>query len=405
MTPADRMTPDLAAGTSTIRDGAEANTLPDARNAGIDCLRGAAIVLVVIHHIALRFPLTRTDLVHVMPYRLLHALNWGGIKGVTIFFVISGFLLTDHTLRRYGAPAALDPWAFSARRAARILPCLIALIAIACVLGSLRIPSFAPEKPEQSLGGAAVSALFMHLNVYEARTGYLPAYWDVLWSLSVEEAFYLGFPLICLTLGRTRAALACCAAALVIAAPFFDWSLRDAPEIWQEKAYAPGMSAIAAGVLAALWLSSGGLRRHQLMLAGCAGAGAMALYLLRGDLCWMFLGHATPLFFNAAIALCVLALAQGWAGSLSGRPTAWLRSWGQRSYEIYLTHMFVVMPASALMRGSGLASGATWLIYPPAIIGVSLLGRLVRDRFSRPVELRLRDALTQSGPGSRPFRY
>ena len=38
----------------------------------------------------------------------------------------------------------------------------------------------------------------MHLNWLEARTGYLPAAWNVLWSLSVEEAFYLAFPLLCM---------------------------------------------------------------------------------------------------------------------------------------------------------------------------------------------------------------
>ena len=54
----------------------------------------------------------------------------------------------------------------------------------------------------QSLGGAVFSALALHLNWYEGRTGYLPGNWDVLWSLSIEELFYLGFPLFCLLTRR-----------------------------------------------------------------------------------------------------------------------------------------------------------------------------------------------------------
>ena len=60
------------------------------------------------------------------------------------------------------------------------------------------------EEPGQTLPGAIASALDLTLNVYQARTGWLPAGWGVLWSLSIEEVFYLAFPIACLLLGRTR---------------------------------------------------------------------------------------------------------------------------------------------------------------------------------------------------------
>lgn len=374
------------------------------RNAGIDCLRGTAIILVVIHHLALRFPLTETNLVGLFPYPVLKMLNWGGIKGVTMFFVISGFLITDHTIRRYQHPSGLDLRAFSGRRAARILPCLVVLILIACTLGLLHVPTFQPENPGQSLAGAAFSALFMHLNVYEGQTGYLPAYWDVLWSLSVEELFYLGFPLICLSLGRTRLSLAICAGLLALAAPVFEWQLQNASEIWQEKAYGPGMSAIATGVVAALLRTRHAPDSRFVALAGLTGLGGMALYLLQGRLCWSLFGLATPLFFHITIALSVWAFAQGWAASYTAGHTHWLRAWGRGSYEIYLSHMFIVMPAVALLRTTGLRVAWAWLVYPPVLLTVFFLGRTIQRGFSAPLDNRLRGCLCGSRENSRSAR-
>jgi len=176
----------------------------------------------------------------------------------------------------------LDLRSFMSRRAARILPCLLGLIAIASCLWGLGVPGFIPETPQQSLPGAVFAALFMHLNVYEAKTGYLPACWDVLWSLSVEEAFYVVFPLLCLTFGRRRHGLLLCVLALALAAPWCDWSLRDASEIWQEKAYGPGVSAIATGIVTALLLepAPGNEARRVTALAGWSGLAGIGAYLV-----------------------------------------------------------------------------------------------------------------------------
>ena len=59
------------------------------------------------------------------------------------------------------------------------------------------------DRPDGHRSGRALLAVFgLHLNWYEGVTGYLPGNWDVLWSLSIEEVFYLGFPLLCLALRR-----------------------------------------------------------------------------------------------------------------------------------------------------------------------------------------------------------
>jgi len=360
----------------------------ETRNSGIDCLRGIAILLVVIHHLALRFPLHHTDLTYVLPVNILRALTWDGPKGVTIFFVISGFLITRHIMLRWRTPARLDLVGFMSRRAARILPCLLALIGIASLLWKLGIPGFVPETPGQSLHGAVLSALFMCLNVYEARTTYLPACWDVLWSLSVEELFYLVFPFLCLTLGRSRHGLLLCALLLALAAPLCDWSLRDASEIWQEKAYGPGVCAIATGVVTALLLNRVSHQSSRLftLLGGWVGMTAMLVYLFWGGAVWSVLSWGSTLFFNSAIALTIGAFAQGWGQHITQSGTLWLRRWGQRSYEIYLSHMFVVLPVIGLAHWLGLGQNRGWVLFLPVLLLASALGRMVERYFSRPLD-------------------
>ncbi|WP_237389998.1 acyltransferase [Gluconobacter sp. Gdi] len=168
------------------------------RNGGIDILRGLTVVLVVIHHMALRIPLAQTGLATIFPLWLLKVFSGNGRSAVTIFFVISGFIITSHTLKRWGTLSQLDWRNFYRRRAARILPCLVTLVVVLSVLDLTQVPDYTIEHTDQSLPRAILAAFGMHMNWYEGQTGYLPCGWDVLWSLSIEEAFYIDFPLFCL---------------------------------------------------------------------------------------------------------------------------------------------------------------------------------------------------------------
>ncbi|TWH99740.1 acyltransferase-like protein [Luteimonas cucumeris] len=248
------------------------------RNPGIDVLRGLSILLVVLHHVALRIPLKQTALADFLPKRLLNALSYTGYEAVFVFFVISGFLITVHALQRWGSLANIDARAFYVRRAARILPCLLALVAILAVMHLAGVPNYVIDKPEQSLGGATLSALGLYLNWYEGRTGWLPGGWDVLWSLSIEEVFYLGFPLLCL-LVRDLRLLVPLLAALALSLPLTR-ALLDGNEIWQEKAYLPGMAAIATGVLAALLAARAQPSRRIAQVVAIVGSvGLLAIWL------------------------------------------------------------------------------------------------------------------------------
>ncbi|MGI4747666.1 MAG: acyltransferase family protein [Janthinobacterium lividum] len=352
--------------------------LPD-RNAGIDLVRGISIVLVVIHHTSLRIPLIKTNLSAILPKQFLVGLSSDGYEAVFVFFVVSGFLITTNSIKRSTSLDHLDPRTFYVRRAARILPCLLLLVAVLALLDLAGTSNYAIARADQSLPGAVLAALGFYLNWYEGHTGYLPGGWDVLWSLSIEEVFYLGFPLVCLLSGRYRSFQTLLFATLALSLPVSLSALAHALEIWREKAYLPGMAAISMGVCTALLVSTrSGLKNGRLaMAAGYLGTAALAVLFLWEDAVYRLLGNGTMLMLTGSVALLLAAFQWGWGHRFTAKGTGWLRSFGALSYEIYLTHMFVVFSVVGLfhLSGASLRSGWLWFIL---VLTVSwCLGRLV----------------------------
>lgn len=365
-----------------------------ARNPGIDLLRGLAIVLVVFNHLGLRIPLKHTALAEVLPGWFLSRLNYNGYEAVFVFFVISGFLIAGNALRRWGSLERIEMRAFYARRFARIVPCLLVLLAVLSALHWSGAQDYVIHRDGQSLPRALVAALGLHLNWYEGSTGYLPGNWDVLWSLSIEEVFYLGFPLACL-LTRRSAVLVPLLVLLAMSMPWTHAALRG-NEIWQEKAYLPGMSAIAIGVLGALLAARMRLfPARTTMLLGWLGAIGLAAAMIDGAVMWRLLRDGYLLLL-ACSALCLLLACEQrqrrgpWR---SWRALDWLRSWGRLSYEIYLSHMFVVFAVVRVFRLTGGDQRWGFLWYLLALPLCWLLGRAVERWLSLPCERWLRSRL------------
>lgn len=353
------------------------------RNGAIDVLRGLSILFVILHHLALNFrlPLGPTPLAELLGARLVNTLSHSGYAAVYCFFVISGFLIARRVLQQHGSFAAIDVRRFYWMRMSRILPLLLALLVVSSFLHWLAVPDYTIHRPQHSLGGAWFAALALHLNWYEGMSTWLPGNWDVLWSLSIEELFYLCFPLACIALPRWLLL-----PGLVLLAASLPWTraLLDGREIWQEKAYLPAMSAIACGVLAA-WCTqrfapSRGFARALLWLGALGLAGAL---LAPGEL-WRATGHTSLLLIaaTAAVFLCGCA----WLDARAPRGLRWLARMGRLSYELYLSHMFVVLPVVAAWRARVEDPRWNFLPWLPVVLLCVWLAALIERRLSKPCE-------------------
>jgi peptidoglycan/LPS O-acetylase OafA/YrhL len=356
------------------------------RNAGIDVLRGLAIVLVILNHIGIRIPLKKTMLAELVPASFLSSLNYNGYEAVFVFFVISGFLIAGNALRRWGDLACIDVKTFYALRFSRIVPCLLLLVAVLSALHALGVQDYVIDRPGQSLPRAILAALGLHLNWYEGMTGYLPGNWDVLWSLSIEEVFYIGFPIVCL-LTRRVWILAPLLVVLAVSMPWTHMALTG-NEIWQEKAYLPGMSAIAIGVIGALlaprWPVSATMARTLIVL----GAVGMLADMFAGRLLWPVLGDSILLLLTLSAMLMLIGMQARPVAQLRG--FSWLASCGRLSYEIYLSHMFVVYAVVRIYRATGADVRWGFLWYLLALPLCWWLGKAVARFVSIPCERALR---------------
>ena len=361
------------------------------RLSGVDVLRGLSVLLVTLHHIHLRFWINDYNVDGVLPKTLNQVLFWSGYYAVIVFFVISGFLITGLSIRRWGQLSHIHVGRFYRMRAARILPSLLLILLVLSALHLAGAPEFTIPPERASLSQALWSALTFHINWLEGHRGYLPGDWDILWSLSVEEMFYLLFPLLCILL-RREALLLVPLACLLILGPVNRTLLAD-QDPWGQYAYLSCMDGIAFGCLAALAGARLQLSQRSLRMALGAGAGIACLVIVtcnEDSHTGLARFGLNVTLLEAGVGLMLLALGGGVGNASLSIGTRWVRIVGRSSYEIYLFHMLVVLGLISLFKRLKPAMSMIPLWYLAMLLLSVLIGLVISKYYSEPLNLRLR---------------
>jgi peptidoglycan/LPS O-acetylase OafA/YrhL len=305
---------------------------------GIDALRALAVLAVFFYHSSVSW----------MP---------GGFLGVDVFFVISGYLITSLLLREFRRGGHVRLGRFWLRRARRLLPAVGVLIAVTMIAAAI----VEPDRIAQLRGDALASlAYFANWHFVLGDQSYFdqfqrPSLFTHLWSLSVEEQFYLFWPLVFAAamklFGRRRLLLGVAAGALASVA--LAWVLFDPGGDASRVYYGTDTHAVGllAGVALALVWSPIELRRRRtgplvgpvLDVVGVLALAYIVLSFLHVHDYDLALWHGGYLWLALVTALLLAVLAHPAArlGVLLGQaPVLWL---GLRSYSFYLWHYPVLM--------------------------------------------------------------
>ena len=243
------------------------------RRRDIQGLRAIAILMVVVFHATLPFP--------------------GGFVGVDVFFVISGFVIASMFLRDLEAHRTISFSRFYARRARRLLPALALVTTVTVIATAIIQPPFGVQQTTGVMG-RATSLFIANIAAYRLPSGYFGTDSVTnpllhMWSLGVEEQFYLFFPMLLLLawhLGnrlRRRAELVVGVLLLIGIAGSFAYCYRATKQNPPFAFYWIQCRAWEFGVGAALALVTPYLRRYtSVLLANILGVAGLALLALAG---------------------------------------------------------------------------------------------------------------------------
>jgi len=151
----------------------------------IDSLRAIAVIAVIIYHIDANY----------LP---------GGFLGVDLFFVLSGYLISSLIIKEYKSTGTVNLYNFYVRRARRLLPAVYFMITVVLIIITLFNGVLLKKSYLDALFGYIYSSnwwyIFHKLDYFDSFGSQSP--FKHLWSLAIEEQFYMFFPLIFLIFNR-----------------------------------------------------------------------------------------------------------------------------------------------------------------------------------------------------------
>jgi peptidoglycan/LPS O-acetylase OafA/YrhL len=358
-----------------------ASTVLTRHMGGLDLLRGSAILAVVIFHGCI-YSAPRLVL-HDPILRNLYALTAWGRLGVNLFFILSGFLITGLLLDGSQLPNYYSR--FYSRRALRILPAYVITLCLIWAFGFVRLPY------------VMVCLLFMaNMPGLLLHSGYVV--FGPLWSLAVEEQFYLLWPWFMRHL-KPRSVIYVCLMLMVLC-PALRW-LAASHLLYtgepQSKTWMVADNIAIGGLLAALTRIPSVSRSHLTWIgwaaAGVGALGASVLAVTHNP--WTAVGMSLQLSFFMLIGvglvvwmLCAFRERRLPAG------LRWLVFLGEISYGLYLIHMLCFQLYDRYTGGRGLLSlramGVRFVIAAGMAVILATLSRRTVEQRMLDLKYRLR---------------
>jgi peptidoglycan/LPS O-acetylase OafA/YrhL len=331
----------------------------------LDVLRFGAFFLVYLHH---AMPHTSAEYaVGGVLAQGLAAVARAGALGVDLFFALSSYLITELLLREHALTATLNIRAFYTRRILRIWP--LYYFALFVLAPAMQLFDPTDTLPPNYVAGFAL----LSGNWICAFGGYPASSFSLLWSVSIEEQFYLIWPWL---VRRNVQRIGTWAIGMLAVASITRIVLAATgtvhPGVWCNTL--ARLDPIAGGALLALWTKE---PRPRMWLAG---AGLLGLLLAGG-----FASHAgwvTLLTYPLAAASAIAILA-GVLGSIWGRRFRLPIYLGKISFGLYVFHAAAIEIAGPI------------LALPLTIVAAALCYRLLEAPFLR---LKERFALVRSRP-------
>lgn len=334
----------------------------------LDGLRAISVIVVLGFHAGIPF---------------LH----GGFLGVDVFFVLSGFLITSLLVAEIDRNGQIDVRNFYIRRVLRLMPALLLLLGAFVVVGYFIWPL--PRAQLQAV--EALIALFNGANWVRAFDLFPMDYFGHMWSLSIEEQFYLLWPILLVVMvrrveqRRTLVGLILLLALVACAWRAALW-FNAAPVVRLYNGLDTHADGLLLGSALGVARASGLLERYRqscvqawsAWVSPCCCVCLLAFFLFadwQAPFTYIAGLGIVNLLATAAIAGLLLAPASNWAQLLRTNMVAWV---GRLSYGLYLWHY----PVYRAIQDAGMGPDAMLIFGPPLSL---LLASLSYYGVERPI--------------------